>query len=88
MKAIKYTTIAAALIGAAALGSAFFFSSSFDFMDTAPTDKVPDALIKETVDNLYTALNGMHRAMYIQYSRQDQGGEASMNINQICWVKI
>ena len=77
MKAIKYTTIAAALIGAAALGSC-----SSDFMDTAPTDKVPDALIKETVDNLYTALNGTHRAMYIQYSRQDQGGEASMNIKR------
>ena len=42
MKAIKYTTIAAALIGAAALGSC-----SSDFMDTTPTDKVPDALIKE-----------------------------------------
>lgn len=77
MKTFKYTTMAVVLLGAAAMNSC-----SSDFMDTTPTDKIPDALIKETVDNLYTALNGTHRAMYIQYNSQDQGGEASMNIDR------
>lgn len=54
-----------------------------DFLNTEPTDKTPDKNIYATVDNLYSALNGTHRSMYIQYSSSaSQAGESSMNITR------
>lgn len=76
MKQFKYTAIAA-LIAMASLTSC-----GSDYMDTAPTNKTPQDEVLATIDNLYSALNGTHRAMYIQYGRQSQGGEASMNIER------
>ena len=76
MKQFKYTAIAAliAMVSLTSCGS--------DYMDTAPTNKTPQDEVLATIDNLYSALNGTHRAMYIQYGRQSQGGEASMNIER------
>ncbi len=76
MKQFKYTAIAA-LIAAASLTSC-----GSDYMDTVPTTSVPQVDMQKTVDNLYAALNGTHRAMYIQYSQQSEGGEASMMIDR------
>lgn len=76
MRQIKYTAMAA-LIATASLTSC-----GSDYMDTKPTDKTPQEEVLSTVDNLYSALNGTHRAMYSQYGRQSQGGEASMNIER------
>lgn len=76
MKQFKYTALAA-LIAAASLTSC-----GKDYMDTEPTDKTPSENVLATVENLYSALNGTHRAMYIQYDRQSQAGESSMNIER------
>lgn len=71
--------LAGCLIGAGCLLAA----CGSDYLDTRPTDKTPDKEIYATVDNLYSALNGTHRAMYIQYSTSaSEGGESSMNITR------
>ncbi|MEG1543917.1 MAG: RagB/SusD family nutrient uptake outer membrane protein [Tannerellaceae bacterium] len=72
MKRYKYTIVA--------LIAAVFTSCGDSFLDNAPTTKTPQENVASTVDNLYAALNGTHRAMYIQYDRQSEGGEASINI--------
>lgn len=78
MKSIKYSVFALAVVG-----SALFTACSSDYLDTVPTDKAPEEAVVQTVDNLYSALNGTHRAMYIQYeSLASQAGESSMNITR------
>lgn len=75
MKLYKHYLIAACTL--------FLSGCSSDYLDTIPTDKTPEESIKGTVDNLYSALNGTHRAMYIQYDNQSsQAGESSMNITR------
>lgn len=78
MKQIKYSVLAVAIVG-----SAVFTACDSDYLNTAPNDKAPEESVTHTVDNLYSALNGTHRAMYIQYGTQaSQAGESSMNITR------
>lgn len=76
MERFKYTAIAMLI------ASASLTSCGSDYMDTEPTNKTPLESVSTTIDNLYSVLNGTHRATYIQYDRQSQGGEASMNIER------
>lgn len=52
-----------------------------DYLNTQPTDKVPAADVYKTTTNLMAALNGIHRSLYVQYSRQEEGGQGSVNLN-------
>ncbi len=52
-----------------------------DFLDTNPTDQVSNAIIGTDITNANYALNGIYRAMYIQYDNQDEGGEGSVMID-------
>ncbi len=75
MKRILYSTL---LIAAVSL---FFASCSEDYLNTVPTDQVSAVSAFETTGNAMQALNGIHRMMYQQHNgRQDQAGEASINI--------
>lgn len=56
-------------------------SCSKDYLETAPTDAVSSSTVFTTTANALAALNGMYRAMYIQYSNQDEGGEGSVMID-------
>ena len=78
---IKFKTgsLAGCLIGAGCL----LAGCSSGYLDTRPTDRTPENDVYATVDNLNSALNGTHRAMYIQYSSSaSEGGESSMNITR------
>lgn len=77
MKPIKYTIFAWSIC------ISFFTACNSDYLNTSPTDKTPEKGVRHTVDNLYSALNGTHRAMYIQYETSaSQAGESSMNITR------
>lgn len=52
-----------------------------DFLETSPTSAIATALVFKTTGNALTALNGIHRSLYVQYLSQDQGGEGSAMIN-------
>ncbi len=54
---------------------------SKEYLETKPTDRVAEEDILKTTGNLMTALNGIHRAMYMQYSNQNEAGQASVNIH-------
>lgn len=56
-----------------------------DFLDTAPTDRLNQKAALSTQENIYAALNGIHRKMVAQYlSNQACGGEPSMCIIRDC----
>ena len=75
MKKIK--NIAIALMASTVLLS----GCSEDYMETSPTDQVSETIVSGSLDNLYIALNGIHRSLVRQYlSSQSCGGEPSMNI--------
>lgn len=65
------------IISAAFLSLALSFSScDNDFMETAPTDQTSDATVSASIENLYLAINGIHRKYVSQDgSSQGQGGE-------------
>ncbi|UOB17134.1 RagB/SusD family nutrient uptake outer membrane protein [Abyssalbus ytuae] len=52
-----------------------------DFLDTYPTEQVSSATIITTTGNAMSALNGIHRALYIRYDSQGRGGAGSFNMN-------
>lgn len=52
-----------------------------EYLETAPTDKVDNEAIFTTTANAMVALNGIHRSLYIQYSRQEEGGQGAVNLN-------
>lgn len=52
-----------------------------DFMETAPTDMIDNTQATETMDNLFTLLNGAHRALY-SYWGYDKPGESGMNMER------
>jgi hypothetical protein len=52
-----------------------------DYLLTKPTDAVESAAVFTTTTNAMTALNGIHRSLYIQYAAQEQGGQGSVNLN-------
>jgi hypothetical protein len=52
-----------------------------DYLSTNPTDSVDKNLVFTTTTNAMAALNGIHRSLYIQYSRQEEGGQGAVNLN-------
>lgn len=75
MKKIKYAIIALCAAGLTAC--------SDTFMDTNPTDQIGETTVASSLENLYTSLNGVHRAMVKQYlGSQSCGGEPSWDINR------
>lgn len=52
-----------------------------DYLETMPTNAIPEELVFSTTKNALAALNGIHRALYIQYGDLSQGGQGSVNIN-------
>lgn len=48
------------------LGHGVFTSCCDDYLDTAPSTSVSESLVGSSVDNLYLALNGIHRKMVSQ----------------------
>ena len=80
MKNFKYITMGLALAGALS-----FSSCAEDYLETTPTDKVSDAVANQSLDNLYMALNGIHREMVSQESeRQAMGGEPGFMMMRDC----
>lgn len=71
MKRFKYIALSAlAVLGVGLSGC------SGDYLDVTPTDKVSSSTVYTTIDNLYSALNGIHRKMVSQdLSNQGMGGE-------------
>jgi len=52
-----------------------------DYLLTTPTDAVSNDAVFTTTTNAMAALNGIHRSLYIQYSRQEEGGQGAVNLN-------
>lgn len=49
-----------------------------DYLETAPTNAVSSADVFKTTTNAWTAINGIHRMLYIQWNgNQDQGGQSA-----------
>ena len=75
MKRFKYTILALCVAGLTAC--------SDTFMETNPTDQIGETTVASSLENLYIALNGTHRAMVKQYlSSQGCGGEPSWDIDR------
>lgn len=56
-----------------------------DFLDTRPTSQLDQKTALSTQENIYAALNGIHRMMVAQYlTNQACGGEPSMCIIRDC----
>lgn len=51
-----------------------FTACEEDFLDTYPTDQVSSSTVLLSTDNAMTALNGIHRALYVRYGSQGRGG--------------
>lgn len=68
------------LIGIFAAGS-LFTACEKDYLDTYPTDQVSSNAAVLTTDNALTALNGIHRALYVEYGSQGRGGIGAFNIH-------
>lgn len=51
------------------------------YLDTFPTDGATVDATFSTTTGGWTAVNGIHRSLYIQYAFQDQGGQGSVLIN-------
>lgn len=56
------------------------FGCAEDYLDTLPTDAVSEGLVFTTTQNARTALNGIHRAMFIRWDSQGQPGEGGVMI--------
>ncbi len=52
-----------------------------DYLNTKPTDQIAKADAISTTTNLAAAVNGIHRSLYVQYSRQEEGGQGAVNLN-------
>ena len=80
MKTIKsYKYLAMGLLAACALTQS---GCSSDYMDTVPTENAGLETVTSTLDNLYLALNGIHRKMVSQdQGNQGMGGEPGHNIS-------
>ena len=62
------------------LGSICISACKSDFLDTSPTDQIGQKIVLNSLDNLYKALNGIHRVMIAQYSKRPCGGEPTMSL--------
>lgn len=80
MKSFKYITMGLAMAGAMT-----FSSCGSDYLDTIPTADVSTSLINQSLDNLYFALNGIHREQVSQESgSQGYGGEPGFMVARDC----
>lgn len=57
------------------------FSSCKKDLNTMPTDQISEDAALSTIPNARTALNGIYRALYMQYSGQAEDGHTAMMIN-------
>ncbi|ARS33980.1 RagB/SusD family nutrient uptake outer membrane protein [Pontibacter actiniarum] len=73
MKKVLYSSLAACMLMLA--------SCDKDYLEVQPTDAVAGDLAITTTTNAMAALNGIHRAMFMQYDNQDQAGQGSVMIN-------
>ncbi len=55
-------------------------SCADDYLDTLPTDAVSEEAVFTTTQNAMTALNGIHRMMFIRFDSQGQPAEGSVMI--------
>jgi len=55
-------------------------SCADDYLDTLPTDAVSEESVFTTTQNAMTALNGIHRMMFIRFDSQGQPAEGSVMI--------
>lgn len=55
-------------------------SCADDYLDTSPTDAVPEELVFSTTKNAMTALNGIHRMLHIRFDSQGQAAESAVMI--------
>ncbi|MDE0559198.1 RagB/SusD family nutrient uptake outer membrane protein [Algoriphagus sp. NF] len=62
------------------LGAILSFGCAEDYLDTLPTDAVSENAVFTTTKNAFTALNGIHRSMFIRYDSQGQPGEGGVMI--------
>ncbi|MFZ1714406.1 MAG: RagB/SusD family nutrient uptake outer membrane protein [Saprospiraceae bacterium] len=74
MKYLKLSIIVATLFILASCGD--------DYLDTTPTDLVSSSAAFQNITNAWAALNGIHRALYVQYANQGEGGEGNLNLNR------
>ena len=58
-----------------------FTACEKEFLDTYPTDQVSSNSAVLTTDNAMTALNGIHRALYVRYGSQGRGGIGAFYIH-------
>lgn len=72
MKKIIYSAFATCML--------LFASCDKDYLETSPTDQIAESGVFTTTDNAWGAINGIHRAMFFQYSSQDQAGQGSVMI--------
>lgn len=56
------------------------FGCADDYLDTLPTDAVSESAVFTTTQNAFSALNGIHRSMFIRYDSQGQPGEGGVMI--------
>lgn len=71
MRTIKYITLGAAMAGVLSLSGC-----ASDYLDTLPSNQISGATVGASLDNLYMALNGIHKEMVSQESGyQCLGGE-------------
>lgn len=56
------------------------FGCAEDYLDTVPTDAVSESLVFTTTQNAFSALNGIHRSLFIRYDSQGQPGEGGVMI--------
>lgn len=52
-----------------------------DYLDTVPTSSISEASAFGTTTSALSALNGIHRSMFFQYSNQDEAGQGSIMIH-------
>ncbi|SOD18409.1 RagB/SusD family nutrient uptake outer membrane protein [Pedobacter xixiisoli] len=71
----KYLSILPVFIFLLTLGSC-----KKSYLDTTPSDQIDADKIFDSVNNVKVALNGVYRAMYMQYSDQEQDGHPAMMI--------
>jgi len=76
---MKYTKYLA--IGAVVIGSVAITSCKDDYMDTVPSSSISENTINTSLNNLYLAINGIHREMVSQESiYQCLGGAPGINM--------
>lgn len=49
-------------------------SCNEDFLEETPTQRIGSSSATESVENLLASINGTHRALYLRYDSQDEGG--------------